>query len=397
MKFSAIVFAAAAACGGQAVFAEDSTALFEEQRRQLDKISFFCETGRAPARTSYETLNVTPSKDCSFSGPLDSKINRLNLEPPFLNPQLTLLQVRNSLVKMGAVIEREDSSSIQFRLNNERLSATRIEFKQLKDTLMRLGAYPANWGKQFTVVSSSNENAIRAFADLANTHAAGDFYWSNSHFNDEAAIWPRMLRERRYLPVELIPRCKAVESWPVARRSLMLVGDMHTSKEAQYFLSLVQSMPLAFAGIEISRDRDPELNSFLKATTAAEENAQLDIIVNRLPREVTEDFRNIFRTLKRRGIPIVLIDYSESYLNFPFTNTAFHGAILAARNKMWVDRLPAVWSGTGVVMAGLAHFTQIPGADMQNFILERFPGLPIGLINPLENCFNSSVLAYSYR
>jgi len=382
-----MIGAICALCFAVQSFAEDSTALFEQRRKELTRINFWCETGRAPILTSLEALNVVPSKSCTFSGPLDSKISPRLLEPPFLNPLLRLDSLRDFILKSGGSIESESVSRVQFRFGGERYAASLIQFKQLKDTYLRLGFYPSAWGTSFVSISGDSTIAIRKFAEAANLNASTVFSWMNPQFNEEAAIWPRMTSgPRQYMPVELVPRCQVHQVWNPSSKAILLVGDTHSPRDTQYLLNLIQTLPMAFAELEISNDYEPVLKEFLEAKTAQEENPRLDRIVGRLPNEIKDDFRNILRTLKRRQIPIILMDYRESYLNFPFTNTAFHGAVIAQRNKLWTDRLPSTWSGSGVILAGIDHFTEVPGLDLQNFLSERFPGVTLGLVNPYEEC-----------
>lgn len=376
-----------AICFANQSIAEDSTAIFEKRRKDLKGIDFWCETARAPMASSLEGLNFSPGKSCTYGGPLDTKIVPRILEPPLLNPTLRLDVLRDFILRAGGSIENESASRLAFSFLGERFVANVISYKQLKDTYMRLGFYPSGWGQDFVSISANSPAGVRRFAEAAQSQAPMVFSWANPHYAEEAAIWPRLTGgPRAYLPVELVPRCQVAAKWNPAGRALLLVGDTHVSRDTQYFLNLIQNLPMAFVQLEISNDFESILKEFLEARTPAEENLRLDKIVARLPNEITEDFRNIFRTLKRRQIQIILMDYREPYLNFPFTNTAFHGSVIALRNKLWADRLPATWNGYGVIMAGIDHFAEVPGHDLQNFLVERFPGITLGLVNPYENC-----------
>lgn len=370
-------------------FAEDSTALFEKRRKELTSISFWCETARAPMASSLEGLNISATKSCTYGGPLDTKIVPRVLEPPLLNPALRLDVLRDFVLKAGGSVESQSATRLAFRFLGERYVANVIPFKQLKDTYMRLGFYPASWGSNFTSITADSATGIRRFAEAAQNQAPLTFSWVNPHYAEEEAIWPRMTGgPRQYLPVELVPRCQVPAKWNPTGRALLLVGDRHTPRDTQYFLNLIQTLPMAFVELEITNDNEPVLKEFLDAKTASEENSRLDKLIARLPNEIADDFRNIFRTLKRRQIQIILMDYRESYLNFPFTNTAFHGSVIALRNKLWADRLPASWNGYGVIMAGIDHFAEVPGHDLQNFLVERYPGISLGLVNPYDSCEN---------
>lgn len=368
-------------------FAEDSTAIFEKRRKEIVGTKFWCETGRGPMATSLETLNVTPTATCKYGGLLDTKPPGKILEPPFLNPLLKLDALRDFVLKNGGSVESESATRVSFRIFGDSLTANVIPYKQLKDTYMHLGLYPAAWGTDFVSITASSPALVRRFADTAQAQAPMIFSWTNPHYVEETAIWPRMTGgPRPYLPVELVPRCQVPSKWNPNGRALLLVGDTHTVRESKYFLNLLPSLQPAFVMLELSVDYEPIVREFLDARTIAEENLRLDRLLSRFPNDIVPDFREIFRALKRRQIQIILMDYSEPYFNFPFTNTAFHGAIIALRNKFWAERLPPSWNGYGVVLAGVDHFAEVPGHDMQNFILERFPGTTLGLVNPHENC-----------
>ncbi len=122
----------------------------------------------------------------------------------------------------------------------------------------------------------------------------------------------------------------------------------------------------------------------MAAKTTADEDGPLERLTNRQTKDIKDNFKAIVRVAKSRGTPVILLDYNEAYFNFPFTNTSFHGRVIATRNALWAERLPAQWSGPAVLFAGLDHFAAIPNADFQNFALERFPGLEMKLVNPLE-------------
>jgi hypothetical protein len=92
------------------------------------------------------------------------------------------------------------------------------------------------------------------------------------------------------------------------------------------------------------------------------------------------------RKLKAMRTKVVFINSYDAYFNFPYTNVSFHGLIVSARNYLWAQSLPADWQGQAALFGGLDHFTNFPGADFQNFATERFPGLPMTLVNPLETC-----------
>ena len=246
---------------------------------------------------------------------------------------------------------------------------------------MRLTAYPPEWGGSFLSISGGG---LPAFQKLAKVMAGSALFWRNPHLKEEQQVRPRFEGPRQHLPLQMVSKCDmgAIAS---VRAPFLFVGDMHTVPDAQFLLRVLNARPFAWIALEITRDRVPDYNAFL-AAGAAEEEALLAKIVNRIPNDTAGLFKDVLRFAKGRGLKVVFMDYSEPYFNFPFTDTSFHGAVIGTRNLLWVSQFPSAWSGTGLVFGGLAHFTDTPGADVQNFTSERFPGAQMLFVNPLEKC-----------
>ena len=369
--------------------AKDSTELAEGRLRDISKISFFCETGREPILSSAAALTITPSRNCRFSGPLDTKRDRLHLQPPFLNPTLSLEELKNIVRGWGANIESETSTSFRFALpGSAPLTAERLESRKLTDPLFHLHAYPETWGSEFTVITASREQDFEPFLSLAKSHLDAGIFWNNPQFTEELKVRPRLTGVRKHLPIEMLSKCQFGQDWGGfgARPSLLFVGDFHRGEDAKFFYAVLQSKSYAWVALEFARDRQPQLDRFMATADAAEEESLLSVIISRIPKDTREPFKDLLRLLKSRKIKTFFMDYHQSYFNFPYTNVAFHGLVIGARNLLWVNTFPASWQGIGVVISGLDHYTNVPGSDVQNFAQERYPGVEMRLINPLEKC-----------
>lgn len=349
--------------------APDTTDLFRQRQEELARIPFFCTVGRQPVASSVEALSVVPTSACRFQGPLDSVRDPLRLEPPFLDPRLAPEAVR-AIVGAGP--------DGVFALDGERFQLAVVSDVALHDTLFHLRAHPPEWGTRFASIALPR-------ADAATLLAARfpSLFWANPYFDAERSVLPRLLAaNRQHRAVPLRSKCAP----PGDRPGLLFVGDLHRVPDAEFFLSLVNANSFAFAALEVNTDRQPSLEAFLSATTPAAEEAPLADLTEPFPRELVPPFHAIFRALKARGTPIVLMDYARPYFNFPYTNTAFHGLPIATRNQLWVSRLPGSWEGTGVLFGGRDHFLDMPGADVQDFARERFPGASFAFVNPSEAC-----------
>ncbi len=368
-------------------YAKDSTELSLERQKIYSQTSFYCEVGRAPLRSSADAWALAPTRACTFNGPLDTKVNRLRLEPPFLNPRLTLSQLADFLTQNGLPVEQRNGTSFHFHLaTGEGITASLVDKKNMIDPLLHFSGYPIDWGNQFVSLSANDPKALEQFIGLTN-HPLSPLFWNNPHFAEEVQALPRLQGARAYRPLPLLSKCGSGE-WRNfgGAQSLLLVGDMHRAEDTLFFESLLQAKSFAWVALEISRDRDQALQQFLSATDPSEEEKLLKIITNRKSNENILPSQAVLKTLKSQKKPVILLDYQESYFNFPYTNTSFHGLIMGARNLMWAGRLPASWQGTGILLGGLDHFTATPHADFQDFAWERFPGLEMGLVNPLEVC-----------
>src|SRR3954468_5736894 len=98
-------------------FALDSTQLASDRRSALEKISFYCPIGRNPIFSSAEALAITPTAQCKFSGPLDTRIDYLSLQPPFLNPLLPLQDLKSFVVANGGTILSDSGDSFRFQMS----------------------------------------------------------------------------------------------------------------------------------------------------------------------------------------------------------------------------------------------------------------------------------------
>ncbi|MGZ3705287.1 MAG: hypothetical protein ACXWR1_13690 [Bdellovibrionota bacterium] len=359
-----------------AAHAADTTALYLERQKEIAQIPFFCPIGRAPIETSFDALAVRPSDACRFSGPLDTKRNPLLLEPPFLNPAFSLGALGDLLRSEGILLGADGS----FRVGSESLHARVLDATKLKDELFHLRAYPAQWGRSFLSIAADRETGIAAFAALAKPHAGA--FWPNPYFSQERSALPRLQGERHHSALTLLSKCRDLGPLP----HLLFVGDMHRGEDSAYFRALAEKTDLAFAALEVNRDKQNQLDSFLAAGSPEAEQAALDQLTDRFPKEMIHPFQEIFLTLKAKRVPMILMDYVQEYFNFPYTNTAFHGLPIAMRNQLWTNSLPATWNGTGVVFAGRDHFLDIPSADLQDFAAARFPGVQMAFVNPLEKC-----------
>ena len=382
LLFILVIFSAKA-------FAKDSTELAEGRLRDISKISFFCKVGREPIRSSAAAFDIKPTSSCNFGGILDTKRDRLHLQPPFLNPTLSMEALKVFVKGQGAVVDSENSTSFRFTIVGAApLTVERLNYRKMTDTLFHLHAYPEAWGSEFTVMTASREQDFEPFLDLVKAHPDTGIFWNNPHFAEESKVRSRLDGIRKYLPIEMVSKCQFGQDWGDfgARQSLLFVGDMHRGEDAKYFYSVLQTKPYAWVALEFTRDRQPQLDRFFAATDVAEEDALLTAILSRNTKDTREPFKDILRLLKSRKIKTFFMDYHQPYFNFPYTNVAFHGLVIGSRNALWVGTFPASWQGIGVVISGLDHYTNVPGSDVQNFAQERFPGVDMRLINPLEKC-----------
>jgi hypothetical protein len=365
-------------------YALDSRALSEERIKLFHSAAFYCETGRSPLLNSAGAWAIQPTNDCRFSGPLDTKINRLRLESPVLNPTLSLADLKAILTSWNIPVD-DRGGSLAFRLaNGPTLTAANIDNKKMVDPLFHFSAYPSTWGKSFVSISASREDALQDFiAFAAGKNSA--LFWQNPHYEDEVKALPKLLGPRSHSPLEIYSHCHKEWKKFGGTQSLLLVGDMHTPASNELFRSILAEKSFSWAGLEISQDHELMLQNFLAAAPSDEEK-YLASLTDVMPNDTVEGWKSIFRTLKAQHTKIVLIDYKAPYFNFPYTNASFHGMVMATRNLLWVNRLPASWSGTAVLFAGVDHFVATPSADFQNYAWERFPRLELGLVNPLEKC-----------
>lgn len=350
--------------------ANDSRDLAEARLKERDKVSFYCVVGRQPIPFSSQALSVAPDAQCKFKGPLDTVRDKLSLQPPFLNPYLRI----------------EDAQAFVREANIAGMSARRVPFSGLKDPLMRFGSYPVEWGLEFTVIQASSQSALAAFIQMSAENK--ELYWANPHFEIETRVVSRLTAKNSHRPLPLTPRCTTPNL--NSTRGILFVAEMHRPEDANYLLNLVSQLQFAWLGLEISRDFNPPLQTFLGTSDWIVEERALDKILSRIQTNRLATMKSILRSAKAQRMPVVLMDYAQSYFNFPYTNTQFHGLAMATRNKMWVDSFPANWSGTGVVFAGLAHFTETPGSDVQDFLSEKYGAVDSTLINPLEICSPNS-------
>lgn len=366
--------------------AEDSTRLAESRREILHKTSFYCPIGREPIANSIEALNVTPNSQCRFNGPLDTQLETKSLQPPLVNPRLTFDALRSFLRARDLVIVSDQPNSLQFKIaSGEIFTASYVDHKNLKDPLMHLRAYPPEWGDQFITISTHNPDDFAEVIALAHEHPENPIFWTNPHYQDEVAVRNRLNSPKSYMPLPLISKCGAVD-FSAGVPSLLIVGDMHEPPQSQYFLSLLKKQNFAWIGLEFDHSQYPIYEQFVNATNPTDEERDLAILLAQFPRNIQDSFKSILRSLKASKTQVVFVNSADRYFNFPFTNVGFHGLMMAARNQIWANTLPNSWSGTAVLFAGLDHFTNYPGSDFQNFAQERFPGLPMSLINPLETC-----------
>jgi hypothetical protein len=368
--------------------ANDSREVSAERRKFYAETSFYCNIGRTPLKSSADAWTIHSPDSCAFSGPLDTKLNPLKLEPPILNPTLTIDELVAFISAFGLSFQRLQTDELRFQLpTGQWLTATTVPSRDMVDKLFHFGSYPTAWGNSFVSITAADSKSIRAFITLSNSHGS-PIFWENPHLLDEQNVISRLQGPRNYMPLELLSRCSPGNAWRDfgGQRSLLLVGDMHSGAETLFLLSMIKEKPFAWVGLEMTRDRESLLNAFLAANEPSSEEEKLTALLSRSPKNVVDAAKSLMRELKALKTKIVLIDYEEKYFNFPYTSTAFHGLIVAARNLMWVNRLPKTWSGVGVILGGLDHFTVTPAADFQDFASERFPNLDMALINPLEKC-----------
>ena len=369
-------------------FAADSSALSAERIRFFQSASFYCPLGRAPIRHSDDAWQIRPSAECTFNGPLDTKINRRRLEPPVLNPQLTLATLKAALVGAGIAVN-DNGQSISFSLGARGVvySANLVESKKLTDPLFSYGAMPSEWGKNFVTIAAPTEAAINDLVAGARQRSI-PLFWENPHFFNELGTYAFMTERpnARHSPLPLVSNCSKEWINFGGQRSLLYVGNMHTPPSLDLLRSILAERDFPFAALEFHRNHEGSLRDFLAATNAADEEKSLAHILESMPNDTVASWKLILRTLKAKGTPLILMDYQRPYFNFPYTNTSFHGLIMATRNALWSNQLPREWSGTGLVFAGLDHVLVTPGADFQNMVWNRLGMLEIGLVNPLEKC-----------
>ena len=369
--------------------AKDSRDLSETRLKREKETSFYCPIGRSPMLDSSDGWKIKAIPDCTFGGPLDTKINRLKLEAPILNPLLTLPALKNLLPKMNCSIENDSGNSVRFRMpNGESLVANQISPREMQDPLFHFNVIPFSWGQTFISIGATQAIDTQNFIDLAKRLPGNPLFWTNPHFEEEKIALPRLMGPRPYLPVNLLSKCNDGTDWKSfgGQQSVLLVGDLHDPPQAAFFRTLLDLKSFAWVGLEIPYDFEPQLKAFLETDDIQEENRQLFLITYRYPKNLVGPTQDILKTLKFKKIQIILIDAADSYFNFPFTDLGAHGLMTAMRNQFWANRLPARWQGTGVILGGLDHFLVTPAADFQNFALERFPGIDLGLIDPNEKC-----------
>ena len=364
---------------GQAALAKDSQELSKQRRQIYAGIDFYCQIGRQPIATSDQAWAIQPSAACSFNGPLDTKINRLSLQPPVLKPWLTMAELGAVLQARGA---RFDDGAIELP-SGTRLMVRLSDYRDLADNLMKLAAYPVGWSSPFITINADRAADITEFVAFT---AGSDLFWTNPYVREETSALPRLQGDRPYLPVNLVSKCN--DEWKTfgGAQSLLLVGDLHSAKETDYFTQLVQQRSFAFVALEMASNWQSFIDDYFATKDPVAEASDLAFLVSRHSKDVQASAKAMFVVLKRLHVPVVLMDYQEDYFNFPYTSTGFHGLIMATRNSLWVNHLPASWVGTGALLGGVDHFAVTPNADFQNFALERFPALELGLVNPYEAC-----------
>jgi len=368
--------------------AKDSTELANKRRALAESASFYCAIGRNPITTSDEALQIQPTPQCHFSGPLDTKLDPLSLQPPVLNPRLTITQLKDFLTANGVAVSNDN-----FQINGASYTIRQRSYKELKDPLFHLHGYPPEWGDTFVTIAANSKQDTATLATFLKSHNTNAIFWRNPHVHDEEATLPRRQHTLPYSPIELVSKCQPIATTP----NLLLVGDLHEPAQTQYFLALIQSQKFAWVGLEVDHSQEPIYLHFTQATSPADENADLNFLVRQFPSNVQEKFKTIFRTLKTQGAKVVFINSADEYFNFPFTNVSVHGLIMGARNRVWVRNLPEKWEGTAVLFGGVDHFTNFPGSDFQDFALERYPKLTLNLIDPTETCFRKARESQSKR
>jgi hypothetical protein len=354
--------------------AKDSTELSQKRRDVLEKTSFYCAIGRNPIEHSEEALKIVPSAQCRFSGPLDTKLDPLVLQTPILNPHLTIQALKEFLTTNGVQV----ASNNRFQLGNASFTAQERNYKNLTDRLMRLHGFPPEWGDTFVTISANSTQDVDTFVAFVKAHNGDSLFWTNPHFQDELAVLPRRQHALPYSPIELVSKCQPITASP----NILLVGDLHDPPQSQYFLTLLQTQKFAWVGLEVDHSQESIYQHFVQTN----DESDLSFFVRQFPRNIQDNFKAIFRLLKSQNAKVVFINSADEYFNFPFTNVGTHGLIMAARNRIWASTLPQTWTGTGVILGGLDHFTSYPGSDFQDFAKDRFPNLTLNLIDPTEDC-----------
>jgi len=364
------------------VWAKDSSDLAKSRRDNIEKLSFYCAIGRTPILNSAEALTVQPSSQCKFSGPLDTKLDSLSLQPPILNPLLSVSELKMFLQANG--VSADGNDPVQFSISGTSFTAATTAYKNLRDPLFHLKAYPPEWGETFVTISTSRQGDLNLFTNFARAHSERNLFWKNPHFLEEQNVLSRRQHPLPYLPIEMASKCDLPKATP--HPSLLLVGDLHDPPQSQYFLSLLQTYDYAWVGLEIDHAQEPIYQHFVNSQNPQDEEKDLNFFVRQFPRNIQDNFKNILRLLKTKKATVVFVNSADSYFNFPFTNVSFHGLIVAARNRIWVNNLPDSWTGQAVLFGGLDHFTNFPGSDFQNFAIEKYPGLQMSLVSPFDTC-----------
>jgi hypothetical protein len=370
--------------------AADSTDLSVARRKQLAGTSFYCPIGRAPMLDSSDSWQIRAIPGCGFNGPLDTKINRLKLEPPILNPLLTLATLKTAVQSLGAQVDSESATSLRFRLPaGQSFTAALSSAKDMQDPLFHFNVIPLPWGQVFVTIAATNASDIPALIALAKTQPANALFWKNPQFNDEAPATAHLARANTYHPLPLLSKCGDGHEWTTfgdGAQALLIAGDLHNPPQTEFFKSMLATRPFAWVGLEIPNDMTPDLDAFLNASDSAGEERPLIVLTYRYPKNLIEPTKSVLRALKALRVQIVLLDSNDAYFNFPFTNVSFHGMVMSTRNSVWARQLPSNWIGTALMLGGLDHFIDTPSSDFQDYASDRFPGIKIGLISPYETC-----------
>ena len=223
--------------------------------------------------------------------------------------------------------------------------------------------------KEFLTIHFDRLDSMNEFAQFAlQTEWRDQILLVNPIFEREqrmAKAW-RPRGERHHLRVKLVPICGV--DLAALEGGLLFVPDLHQGDQSDLLMATLRRYAFSWVGLEENRDIRPELNV----------DQTLDM--------KTPKGAEILRLVKALKLPYVLMDYQSPYFYFPVTDTSFNDFNMAVRNKLWVDSLPARWTGVGVVFGGQAHVMQTPSFDFQDFYAERFPNRPLLVLDLESKC-----------